>query len=124
MFIIIYAIQLILNVGSNYNGSTGAFTAPKTGLYCFSTNVFTINEVIATAGILRILVTGLYWLLSNDYRPASALRYGRNGTIVCKMTAGDTAFPAIQIIGEASNVVAISGDGTTANTWFSGYFLG
>jgi len=110
--------------GSNYNSSTGVFTAPDTRNYLFSTNV-TLTSLGAahTAYTLQLVTTGNTFLLGNS-NPFVAAGGGAtftvSGSAIAPMTASDTASIVLTVFGGTKTVGVSSAN---ANSAFSGTLI-
>lgn len=114
----------IFNNGSNYNTSTGVYTAPATGIYYFSATILTQAQTAAApTPQLAITATASAITYRADAIATAAgqnIPYTINGTIA--MTAGDTAQITINIGGGGTDSTNIFGAaGPTAYTSFSGF---
>ena len=97
----------ILDVGSNYNNSTYAFTAPSTGLYLLST-------VVNMAQIQSGTADDVFIFIGTSNRNYGMAFEGTNVpfglwemavTAVADMDAGDTANVTMRVKGHSSNTV-------------------
>lgn len=112
---------------SNYNSSTGAFTAPATGKYKFTGRV-NINSLTnaATTFLVQLLVSGTSSrtyqnLFLNTYPTLSAMTLQINETVV--MTIGDTVTLQVLVNGIGANSAGFAGGSSPILTSFSGEFI-
>jgi hypothetical protein len=103
--------NVVFNIGSNYNSSTGLFTAPIDGRYVFVTNIFSENNGNPYVA-LRVNGSNRVWTLytGGGYGPCSP-------SGVLQLQANDT----VEVYVYNSSVYA-SGD--VSDCVFSGYLLG
>lgn len=119
-----YTIQFnstIFDQGSNFNTTTGTFTAPVTGRYQLNTNVL-LGSIATTMTVIVVAI-----VTSNRTYQVQALNGSAkdnnsnlilNGSVLADMDAGDTATVTIT----ASNGTKVAQvTGTGANTSFSGF---
>lgn len=116
---------VLYNNGSAYNNGTGVFTAPQTGLYYFQSQVVFSDTVGITNTNLSLVTTNktyashgsLTWVESGSSR--AAMYY----SVICEMSAGDTASFVLTFSG-GTKIVDVIGDATNPYTAFTGYFIG
>jgi len=111
---------------SNFNTTTGTFTAPRTGIYLFQVGLG-MNTVGAghTYSSLALVTTGRSFAL--DVESPAAVRASTNDFDVCcgtfvNMTAGDTANITIQV-SNSTKTINIRGDSSVGLSWFSGALI-
>lgn len=106
---------------SSFSTVTGGFTAPKTGIYMFSSSVY--NTVSNNAVLLDNIVAatsasvGLIWR-----HPSSSTVGALANSCIIQMTQGDVAYCQIVVGGDTSKSANIAG-GTSMLTCFSGYLV-
>lgn len=110
---------------SNYNTGTGTFTAPYTGRYLFSIGMQLSGLTASHTTILAVLNTTARTFTIGDLSAAARDNNNNmiiNGSVICSMTAGDTATVTIQA-SNGTKVVGLTGGATNSNTYFSGSML-
>lgn len=111
---------------SNYDNTTGVFTAPVTGNYLFNTTIIFGNIGVQT-GFLINLTGSAYGIVPIEL---GRINFGTNqvmsGTAIVHMTAGDTMSVVVYGFG-STKTVSIGGgapaSGLTATSTFSGVLL-
>jgi hypothetical protein len=122
------------NTGNHFNASTGVFTAPVSGVYCFMAHLAIDgiqNSNNCDAAGLRVVVNGSYaggavsGMNYFDPRPIDwdqhLLTFG--GSILKYMNANDTAYIQGGILDGTNNSWFLGG-GSSIYTAFSGYLIG
>jgi len=111
--------------GSNFNTSTGVFTAPITGLYVFCSFItMGVTDASFTSMNYSLVTTARTYVSS--IQNVGAMRSSANvctvnfpGLLV-KMTAGDTAYMTINIGGGTKTLSPVVGG---SSAFFSGYLI-
>jgi len=112
---------------NNYSTSTGRFTAPVNGNYKFTLTV-TVNSILVPDNnvytIALIANSTTYTLFSVNPSicvPTSGGLLGFSGSLLVKLTAGNTVFPQIVVGGYTSSNVRVTGG--IGSTNFSGFLV-
>jgi len=108
--------------GTNYNTSTGTFTAPATGKYIFSGSLLATNGGISATGLFLLAVTGISYTLDYSAIFTAALTRSFSGTVIVALTAGNTAQITFQATGSTKTTSLIGGNGPV-DTYFCGALL-
>jgi len=122
------AHTLVANEGSAMGTSAGTayYTAPETGWYIFTGQVFWYGHSTSTTTqwIFYLITTPRNFQLeriggASDI-PSGFI--GESWAVVCKLSSGDTALPRITGYGTGSPIMDFWGGGTSYN-WWSGALL-
>lgn len=110
------------DVGDNFNGTTGVFTAPVTGKYFISSHIFFDGlNASHTSGVHSIVTSNRTY--SYNFNPLNmsnvSVNIGVNLSVVADMDAGDTASNRLFI-----NFTNKTIDVSASTTKFIGYLLG
>lgn len=109
---------------TNFNTSTGTFTAPVTGIYLLVTNITAQNLGAAHIAITTsINTTAKNFITQNSITGASTTQQGFCISAIANMTAGDTAIARITVAGGTKTVGILSSTSTDPRSHFDGYLL-
>lgn len=114
-----------INVGSGFNTGTFTFTAPVTGKYLFSYTLCTKDLDITMTNWKAHIVTTSATYRTSEFNPGAMFATPGNsitasGSVICNMTAGNTAYCDITIGGAVANSANVQGVNLTV---FSGELL-
>jgi hypothetical protein len=100
---------IIFNIGSNYNNSTGIFTAPVTGKYRLSYSSWIQNVGVGTQYSAQITTTSKRYIGFAGSPLAikdSTNNIVTSGCFLCDMIAGDVASLDINVAGQSKSIDA------------------
>jgi hypothetical protein len=111
---------VLFDNNSDYDASTGIFTAPVTGKYLFTVTVLGQGEVAANLPSIFLETTARTYYYANNGSAFS----GNNlysYTVIADMSSEDTA-KVIFNVGGSTKTVSVYGDSTgSPRTFFAGY---
>lgn len=113
----------VYDIQSNYDNTTGTFTAPVTGKYVLFGQCYITGCTVCTGGQIRA-VTSNRTYLSSSPRAAGAADCSFFICLSADMDAADTATLAVLTGGEAGATDDLYADDTTGGSYFGGYLLG
>lgn len=116
---------VVFDQASNYDNSTGIFTAPVTGIYLF-TNAIRVSNLTASFNTCVTIISAAGKAYESNGFNIGAIRDSGNnvyltGTAIVRMTAGQTSRSQIYVNG-STKTVTVNGN-ATPDTWFSGYLV-
>ncbi len=114
----------LFDIGTNYDNTTGIFTAPSTGYYLFYANCFV--SFTGTIGYFQIgfaVSTGAVYVVYRNYGNFSQLQAAGCGWASFMLTSGQTVKPWVTLIMGSAGKTGSVGNLSTRNTMFSGYKL-
>ena len=111
------------DVMSNYNNSTGTFTAPYTGKYQFEYQLYLTGCTIATSCSISVVTTARTYI-NGAFRAAGNQDFRIHLSCIADMTAADTCTFTVSASGEASDTDDILGNNGYSSTWVQGRYLG
>ena len=108
---------------SNFNTGTFTFTAPVSGIYCFSGCVYAvITNPLEIQATINLVTTSTNFFVYN----AAGAQVAGGGTLAiawakqCKMSAGDTAYVTLTVSGGLADVIV---GGLLGLTTFEGFLV-
>lgn len=119
----------IFNAGAYYNESTGVFTAPFTGIYRLTTQVYAGGMIAAHDNQTVSIVTSnrTYTHTFKTFDAANVMQENPlQKSVLVDMDAGDTAYVTLTVTGTPTptKIVDIFGGSSTNRTMFCGEFVG
>jgi hypothetical protein len=117
------------NVGSNFNATTGTYTAPATGTYLFNWSVYTTGYLVAhtaaQASLYNATTATSYTGTQNSgfVSAAGNTDLVQCGSIIIPLTAADTVYTYSFVSGGTKVIDLPASGATNTRTWFTGVRL-
>lgn len=114
----------LFDIGSNFDNTTGTFTAPVTGKYQLNCQMF-LSGIVAQTTTVQDIVTTSRTYENCYYRGTTVSSSGLIGYTMNQlvpMTAGDTAIIRVQSLG-STKTVSIFGASSISYNAFSGWLV-
>ena len=109
----------VFDQGSNFNNTTGTFTAPTTGKYTFSTACLVTGATVATDYTIRVVTSNRTYRGASFILVANASDQQVSFSVTADMDANDTATVTIAVSGQGADTVDVFGTSSPI-TYFSG----
>jgi hypothetical protein len=111
--------------GNDFTLATGIFTAPVTGRYQFNCVLsYNPNASTVTVGTVVLVTTGLNIAMVRCNGAVDTVSpTSRSGSVICPMTAGDTAKIVTTLTGGTKTVTIVGATAGRPNTHFSGFLV-
>jgi hypothetical protein len=112
------------DIGNNFNLSTSVFTAPVTGIYHFDFGVLLGGGTVMSLVFLRITTTALTFQRSISTNGGTTGSASGTQTILCQMSANDTATFSVAATDTGGKVDDVNGiSGGLIRTWAAGWLV-
>lgn len=113
---------VVFDQGSNFTtGASAQFTAPKTGKYLLSANIFWSIGVVGTNTYV-VTIAATSRSVKTIFTPSTGQNGSFSATAIIDMTAADTVHVNFTASG-GTKTTAVVGSGSPYETFFSGYLI-